>query len=202
MGFFSAQTWKKERASARPAHPVAFFLTFHSRLLSGHQVGALHKKPSEDAPHHEATLVICRRCLQSWKNKPKVLSWRWQPWEMPGPNQDATPVVCKLTLSWTGATDTSPPGVALTSQGRHVINSGLEYQRWSTAVQNDIKPLPLCAGTAAQNIALSGTSLWLSNWYWQLYFIILLCLFYLSILFYSTTILLPDILCFYILNFT
>lgn len=57
----------------------------------------------------------------------------------------------------------SPPGGAVTSQGRHVIKCGLEYQRSSTAVQNDLRPLPLCGGTAAQNIALtasgSGTSL-------------------------------------------
>lgn len=42
------------------------------------------------------------------------------------------PVVCKLALAWTTATDScGPPGEALTSQGRYVINPGLEYQRFS-----------------------------------------------------------------------
>lgn len=61
--------------------------------------------------------------------------------ELPELNQAATPVVCKLTPAWTGATDTSPPGEPLTSQGRYVINPRLKYQRFFTAAQDDLKRL-------------------------------------------------------------
>lgn len=111
-------------------------------------------------------LVRRRRCPSTFKNVLSQLDRR--PREMPGLNQDAAPVVCKLTLSWTGATDMSPPGVALTSQGRYVINSGARVSALCTAVENDLKQLlfrVVFMETAGQNRKLGTLSVLTQAWH-------------------------------------
>lgn len=71
--------------------------------------------------------IIHSRCTRWWKCAEAA---PLATWELPGLNQAATPVVCKLTPAWTGATATSPPGEPLTSQGSYVINPRLAFRRF------------------------------------------------------------------------
>lgn len=167
IGLFSAKNHKGRSVRLHvlliQSH-ICAFQAFHCRLVSVIWRCLLTSKRSEDAPKKKKRkkkrpLVSRRRCSSAFKNALSQLDRRTR--EMPGLNQDAAPVVCKLTPTWTGATEMSPPGAALTSQGRYVINSGARVSALCTAVENDLKQLlfrVVFMETAGQNRKLGTLS--------------------------------------------